>query len=100
MDDNGTFTLTSLMGAWGTDDGLDEGQILSAIRQHLFITSSGPRGAKLRFGIDQQENGPIRIRIAPFGFRLQQMGGTRTQLRSAAYSELTHTPHGRCRAPL
>ena len=70
MDDNGTFTLTNLMDAWGTYEGLDEVQILSAVQQHLLKSSSGPGGAKLRFGIDQNVNGPILIRIAPFGFRL------------------------------
>jgi len=62
MDEQGSFSLTDLNWSWGNGEGVSEEDVLAAVRAHMFHERSG--GA-LRFAMNTDANGNIRLRALP-----------------------------------
>lgn len=60
VDGQGRFRLQDLVACWGRDVGLDEQAILRAVIVHM-LREDG----RIRFGIDQDEDGRVLIRVVP-----------------------------------
>lgn len=61
----GAMMLDSVMDTWATKKGLSEGDVMDAIRSHLFQRQGGHGGPTLRFAVSRDEEGRIFIRAMP-----------------------------------
>lgn len=82
MDANGAFQLSNLMEVWGDATGLQEQEVLNALRRNMFHGDS----YTLRFAITTDEVGHIMIRVPPKRARSRSRsprGGVRVEVADA-----------------
>lgn len=63
VDTLGCVKLDDIMRCWGFAQGLEEKDIMHAVRQHMFRETAG--GGSLRFAMDGDADGGIVIRVMP-----------------------------------
>eukprot|EP00913_Durusdinium_trenchii_P020312 g19083.t1 len=63
VDTLGCMKLDDIMRCWGFAQGLEEKDIMHAVRQHMFRETAG--GGSLRFAMDGDADGGIVIRVMP-----------------------------------
>lgn len=62
VDASGLMRLEDIMSCWGRDEGLQEDEVLKAVKEHMFHNDEG---AALRFAIDVDKAGRVTVQVKP-----------------------------------